>query len=240
MSDSQFNQYLNLHKFAAKWRGYKQVSIPLKKDIFRKNMQFNDYVQLEYIHKNGKPVLIYLLSKNGKYSNSSQDIKRLLAKTREPTDVILVSAAPFKVYTKKAIVTFKHLRVKTYIHENFNLEVPKGALCYPHEIMSTEEVNNLLNNELYCSLVSLPKILIEDVQCIWTGAELGDVIRIKMISDITGTCYQYRVVVAKSGRVISFRNDDEPVEEIVDDEDDEEIQAHREAANEDNYDEGED
>jgi len=97
--------------------------------------------------------------------------------------------------------------------------------------MSTDEVNNLLNNELYTALVNLPKILINDVQCIWIGAELGDVIRIKMASDITGTCYQYRVVVAKSGRVISFRNNADNVEEeAVGEEEDEEVQAYREAA----------
>jgi DNA-directed RNA polymerase subunit H (RpoH/RPB5) len=234
MSDEQFAQYNNLHVFALGWRKYRQVSIPKKNDAFRKEMQFQDYTRLDYMNSSGKPVQIFLLAKSGKYDNSSQDLKRLLAKIREPTDVILVSADPFKIYSRRAIDIFKHLRVKTYLHENFNLIIPNGPLCYPHRIMRHEEVDRLLNEELCCQLVNLPKILVEDVQCIWRGAELGDVIEIKMPSDISGYVIQYRVVVAKSGRVISFRDYGQPVADIpTEPDEDDEIIEQREAADDD-------
>lgn len=235
MSDSQYNQYKNLHVFASEWRKYKKVSKLQTKDAFRKDMQFNGYVKIECVHPTGKPVHIYLLAVNSRYANSAPDIKRLLAKIREPTDIILVSALPFKANTRRALTPFKHLRIKTYLHENFNLIIPDAALCYPHEILSHDEVNNLLNNELYTNLVNLPKILIEDVQCIWIGAELGDVIRIKMASDITGTCYQYRVVVAKSGRVISFRDEEskDNSNDLSDNEIEDQIEEQREEAEND-------
>jgi hypothetical protein len=92
MSDSQFEQYKILHIFAKEWRKYKPVVAQRDKDTFRKNMQTDQYVKLEYINdRSNKPVLIYLLAKDSKYSNSSQDLKRLLAKIKEPSDVILVS-----------------------------------------------------------------------------------------------------------------------------------------------------
>lgn len=208
MSDSQFEQYNNLHIFAKEWRKYKQLHPPIDRDTFRKNMQFDQYVKLEYINqKTNRPMLIYLLEKYSKYSNSSQDLKRLLTKIKEPSDVILVSYAPFKTYSLKTILTFKQLRIKTYLHENFDLIVPNGPLCYPHRILSEVEVNRLLNEELYCNLVNLPKILQEDAQCVWIGAEVGDVVEITMCSDIASESIQYRVVVPKSGKVVSFRDD---------------------------------
>jgi DNA-directed RNA polymerase subunit H (RpoH/RPB5) len=231
MSDSQFEQYKNLHIFAKEWRKYKQISPQRDKDTFRKNMQADQYIKLEYINEKGKPVLIYLLAKDGKYSNSSQDLKRLLSKIKDPSDVILVSKIPFKTYSIRAIATFKHLRVKTYLHENFDLVIPNGPLCYPHRILSHEEVGKLLNDDLCCYLVNLPKILLEDVQCIWIGAEVGDVIEITMLSDITGESIQYRVVVPKSGRVISFRTEIEnDSKKSTEDEEDDDVIEHRETA----------
>jgi DNA-directed RNA polymerase subunit H (RpoH/RPB5) len=231
MSDAQYVQYTNLHIFAKKWRGYKQVSTSMNKDEFRKDMQFNQYVKLDYTHPlNGRLIHIYLLAKNSKYSNSSQDLKILLAKVRDPSDVILVVESEFNIYSKRKIALYKHLRVKTYLHDNFKLIIPNGPLCYPHRILSTEEVNQLLNNDLCCSLINLPKILLEDVQCIWIGAEVGDVIEINMMSDISGNSIVYKVVVAKSGRVISFRDYDKknPVINNEAELEDDEVIAHRE------------
>jgi len=234
MSEAQFNQYQNLHIFAVKWRGYKQVSIPKNKDGFRKEMQFQDYVSLDYSSKSGKPVHIFLLAVDSKYDNNSQNLKKLLAQIRDPTDVILVSRDPFKVYSRRAIDMFKHLRVKMYLHENFNQVTPHGPLCYPHRIMAPDEVSRLLNDELCCQLVNLPKILVEDVQCIWIGVDPGDVVEIKMPSEIAGENIQYKVAVSKSGRVISFREYAAVTEAVPEDNDeDDEIQEHREAADED-------
>lgn len=235
MSNAQFKQYQNLHTFAIEWRKYRQVSIPKTKDAFRKEMQFQEYVRSNYMNASGKPVCIFILAKNSKYDKSSPNLKRLLAQMRNPADVIIVSCNAFKALPRKAIGMFKHLRVKTYLHENFNLIIPKGPLCYPHRIMTHDEVSRLLNEELCCQLINLPKILDNDVQCIWIGAELGDVIEIKMPSDITGTVIQYRVVVAKSGRVISFRDYDavDTTTNAEVDVDDTEIQEHREAVDND-------
>jgi len=206
MSDIQYQQYQNLYIFAKDWRKYKPISNLLNKDIFRKQIQFNQYIRLDFINtKLEKPVLIYLFIKNSKYFNNSQNLKRLLVKIREPSDVILVTEALFKVYSKKIFAIFKHLRIKNYLHEHFSLIIPKGPLCYPHRILEYKEVDQLLNSDLCCYLVNLPKILVDDVQCIWIGAEVGDVIEIRSFSDIAGESIHYRVVIIKNGNFISFR-----------------------------------
>lgn len=216
MSSIQYNQYLNLHEFATKWRGYEYDKSKklLDEDAFRALMQSDQYVKLEYVNKFEKPVQIYLLSPTSKYNNN-QTLKQLLVKIKNPTDVILVTDQPLKKYAYDNINIFKHLRVNAYLHRHFDIVMPNAPLVYKHRIMSRNEVLHLLNEDLRCTLINLPKILIEDVQCIWIGAEVGDVIEITIKSDIVGESVRYHVVVPKSGRVISFRQQsvDEPPEE---------------------------
>lgn len=236
MSDAQYVQYVNLHIFAKDWRKYKRVSPELNKSTFRKNMQYDRYVRLDYFNtSNGKPVVIYLLAKGSKYAEQSHELKKLLAKIKDPSDVILVSEKKFKVYSMRVIATYKHLRVKMYLHENFALIIPKGPLCSKHELMTTTEVKHLLNNELFCYLYNLPKILVSDPQCIWIGAEVGDVVRITSLSETSGEFIQYKVVVARSGRIISFRGRKKKkstsvdhVKEPAHEDEDEEIKEFRE------------
>ncbi len=233
MSDSQFRQYNNIILFAEKYRKYKRITPIYTKETFRKDMQPNKYVKMEYVSQLGRKVIIYLFASDSKYAISSQDLNRLLSKNRDPCDVILITEKPFKIHTNRVINSLKHLSIKCYLHKIFELELPIGPLSYPHRIMSKEEVNTLLNNALFCNLTNLPKILEEDPQCIWIGASVADVIEITMISDIMGKSIQYRVVIPKSGKMITFKKEnnvqnDEKKEE--DDDEDEEIKEYREVA----------
>ena len=92
--------------------------------------------------------------------------------------------------------------------------------------MSREEIIKLTNDDLCCYITNLPKIFDEDTQCIWIGAKVGDVLEIKISSDISGESIHYRVVVPKSGKLIAYK--EAPAEEAPVEEEDEEILEHRE------------
>lgn len=215
MVETQYKQYLNLLTFATEWRKYKLNIKPLNETEFRNEMQTEQYVRIDCLDpKRKKEVIIYLFDKNSKYIISSQDLKKLLKKNKNPCNIILVTYKPLNTYCRKAIVSFKHLSIVSYRHEIFDLVIPNGPLCYPHRIMSREEVLHLCNHELCCYLINLPKIFEEDPQCIWIGATIGDVVEIKMLSDISGEAIQYRVVVPKSGRIIAIKEaKEEPTDE---------------------------
>lgn len=236
MSGAQYQQYLNLHIFAKDWRKYKQKQPPLDKNKFRTSMMSNSYVELKYAQpRTGRPVNIYLLAKNNPCSRKVDDLRKLLVKNKEPSDVILVSDEKFKVHPKNEIKSkkFSHLNVSCYLHENFMLVVPKGPSCYPHRIMSSEEVNELMNNGLMRSdLHDLPKILKSDVQCIWIGADIGDVIEITVGSDIIGEVIQYRLVIEESGTNIVF--DETPDLKELDDDDIDEAEIKSQSKNKSN------
>lgn len=230
MSEAEHNRYNNIIIFATDWRKYELTTKPLDKDAFRKAMQAEQYVKLEcYNPKKDANVLIYLFDKNSKYIASSQDMKKLLKKIKEPCSLIMITYQPMNVYHRKAINSQKHLKVNVYRHEIFDLVLPNGPLCYPHRVMTRDEVIRLTNEDLCCFVTNLPKILDEDPQVIWIGAEVGDVIEVKMLSDIAGETYQYKVVIPKSGKVIAYKESTPEVDpsEQSDIEDDD-VQEHRE------------
>jgi DNA-directed RNA polymerase subunit H (RpoH/RPB5) len=205
MTDIQYNQYNIIQSFAVNWRKYTPNFEPLEKEAFRRAMQLDKYVRLDYINpKNGKQVIIFLFAPDSPHATSSTMLKRILVRVKDPGDIILVMKKYLGSYSKIALKSFPHLRVKCYLHENFNIIIPNGPLCYKHRILSTEEVNTLLNTELYCYLVNLPKILIDDPQCIWLGCEIGDVLEITSPSEIAGEYVHYRVVCPKNGAAINI------------------------------------
>ena len=221
MTEAQFNRYNNLHIFAKEWRKYKVVSNAVDLSTFRNTMQTEEYIVIKCVNTAElREVFIYLIEPESKYAKTTQEIKKILNKVKgtmdknRSADVIFVTYQPFNIYGKKAIASseFIHLNIYTYLHEIFDMILPNGPLCYPHRIMSRSEVLNLCNNELYCYVENLPKIYDEDPQCIWIGAKGGNVIEIKMSSDISGTTYQYRTVIPKNGRIIYAKNLEKKVE----------------------------
>jgi DNA-directed RNA polymerase subunit H (RpoH/RPB5) len=211
-------QYHNLLIFAKDWRKYQVQHNTLTTDEFRKVMQYDQYIKIDCIdQKKNKPVLIYFMSKNSKYAEQSHQFKKIISKITDPSDVIIVMENNPKLHITRAIISFhKHLSIFTYKHQNFSLVVPLGPLCYKHRILEKKEVYELLNNELFCNLVNLPKILVNDVQCIWIGAEIGDVVEITNYSDINGEYVYYRVVVGRAGRMIATSSnlDDDETQSI--------------------------
>jgi DNA-directed RNA polymerase subunit H (RpoH/RPB5) len=233
MSDSEFVKYNNVIEFLTTWRKYQLKSPILNAKDFRQSMQYDGYIKIDCTNeKTSRLVTCYFLAIGSKYAEQSMHFRKLLAKIADPTDVICITEKPFKVHNTRVINEMKHLRVKVYLHVHFSLIVPRGPHCYPHRVMSHAEINDLLNNQYFCYLVNLPKILVDDPQCIWIGAEVGDVIEIKNMSEISGLNLQHKLVVAKSGKVVTFSkiHAAKEVEEEAPEEDLEDEKAAREDA----------
>jgi DNA-directed RNA polymerase subunit H (RpoH/RPB5) len=206
MTESQYTQYKNIITFVTEWRKYNLTHKPVEMESFRKKMQGDQYILLDaYDPIKNKKVLIYLFDKNSRYTQVSQDLKKLLNTIKQSCTIMLIVYKDLNVYCRKTIAKFKYLDIITYRQEIFDLIIPNGPLCYPHRKLSREEVLKLFNDELGCNLYNISKIMDEDSQCIWIGAEVGDVVEINMLSDISGHCVQYKVVIPKSGRIISYK-----------------------------------
>lgn len=78
-------------------------------------------------------------------------------------------------------------------YHNFTFNVPKCKIIYPHEIMTKEEVNELIYKE-HINIKDLPTILTNDVTIIWNGARIGHIIRIIRKSESALESVYYRKV----------------------------------------------
>ena len=78
-------------------------------------------------------------------------------------------------------------------YHNFAFSVAKCNLIYPHEIMTKEEVSELLSKERI-TMRDLPTILTNDVAIIWAGARIGQVVRILRKSESALESIYYRKV----------------------------------------------
>ena len=202
-----FNKYKNIQKFILEYRKYET------NDTFHDFPSFKKIVQVEQFIKhtcndvkNGRLVYIFIFIDNSKYIKTTNHFKRLIDKLpEEPADLILISKDELSIYITKALSKYPHLRIFNYMHKIFVIEISKGPMCSKHTILSNNEVRTLCSRDLIIHPLSLPSISINDPQNIWIGGELGQVIKIESISEITGKTIRYRIVSPDSGKIINMQ-----------------------------------
>ena len=124
----------------------------------------------------------------------------------DPADVIIISKNEVSVYIKKAFDLYrKTLTIYNYLHKIFAIELSKGPLCSPHKILSNNKVRILCSRDLMVHPLSLPSISVNDPQNIWIGGELGQVVEINSVSEITGKTDRYRIVSPDSGTILNIQ-----------------------------------
>jgi len=201
-----YNIYLNICLFAEKWRKYEKKSDQLSLEEFKKKILYDHYIKMEYTNLTTKnDVIILFLPVDSIISTTTAEMGKMIHSINKKSDIIIISENNLSSHVNKSIKSSIH-RIKTYVHENFSIVIPNASLCSKHELLSSDETKCILNNELYCSLHNLPRIKINDPQCIWIGAEIGDVVKITSNSDISGTYIHYRVVIPYSDNKITFRS----------------------------------
>lgn len=239
--DTHYRLYQNIKIYAEEWRKFTTEDSNMDKKEFQNKLQFNKYIQLNYFNQNtNKKVIIFLLPIDSIIATKSQEMKKILSSVMDISDIIIISESPLKSHLQKAVKSFKRFNIKKYIHDNFSIVIPNAAISSKHEILTKDEVTNLLNKDLYCNIQNLPKIDINDPQCIWLGAELGDVLRITSDSNISGKYIHYRLVISNSNfineRQKDISADDDvldTIDEVDDDDDLDTIDAAEEGSDED-------
>ena len=205
--DILYEKYKNIQKFITEYRQYKIDEKFLDFNTFKKCMQIEQFIQHKCIDtKKGRNVYIYLFIHNSKYIKTTSQFKRVIDKIpEEPLDVIIITKTELSVYIKKALLKYTNLKVCNYLHKNFAIEISKGPLCSKHIVMTNNDVRDLCSRELIIHPLSLPSISINDPQNIWIGGELGEVIKIISVSEITGKSIRYRIVSPDSGKMINIQ-----------------------------------
>lgn len=201
MTDVQYTIYQNIQKFITEYRKYTITGDVYTSQTFNKNMLMNHYVELDCLNENQTKIRIILFKNDSKYLKATQLFKKLIITIgKTTTAIILITKDPLSVYIKKLLITMNDYDIKSYLYRHFIIEIPKGPLCGKHVILSQDEVRHLCDNELMTHPAGLPSILVDDPQCIWIGAEVGQVVKCIFNSELTGITIQYRMVVPSIGK----------------------------------------
>lgn len=205
--DILYEKYINIQKFITEYRGYKIDEEFLDFKNFKKCMHIEQFIHHKCINtKKGRKVYIYMFINNSKYIKTTTQFKRLFDKIpEEPLDIIIITKSELSIYIKKLLLKYTNFKIYNYLHKNFAIEISKGPLCSKHIVMTDDEVRDLCSRELIIHPLGLPSISINDPQNIWIGGELGEVIKIISVSEITGRTTRYRIVSPDSGKITNIQ-----------------------------------
>jgi DNA-directed RNA polymerase subunit H (RpoH/RPB5) len=203
MSGTLYRKYLNIQLFVNEYRKFVVVEPFLKRKQFKKTMQLEQYVRSKCRDpKTGKVVYIYLMKTDSKYIKATPNFKKLMDSLgAEPADVYIITKVPLSIYINKTLHRFINLKISNFMHKNFSIETTKGPHCSEHTILADDEVIKTCFQDLMIHPLSIPPIYITDPICVWIGAEIGQVIRIKSRSENSGEVIRYRIVSPKVGRI---------------------------------------
>jgi DNA-directed RNA polymerase subunit H (RpoH/RPB5) len=188
---SEIKENLNNTKYINK-ENYKVTYIVLfhySTDINSKTPEFKKIIAL--IDKNPFLYDIIIITKNSLSTHVKNYIKTINNKVFP------------SVLDKNPICKLNHninlcncfkLNIFMYVYDLFAIIIPKHILSNEHNILPYKDVDNLLNNVLFCKKNNLPKIKISDPQIIWSSGKVGDVVCITRNSDISGLSLYYRVI----------------------------------------------
>lgn len=203
-----FEKYKNIEKCIKNYRKYTVKEPFLEFTKFKKTIQIDQFI----MHKcrnptNGKMVYVYIFKEQSIYIKTTAQFRRLMDKiSDEPADVIIISKNLLSVYIKKSFDLYKNtLTIYNYLHKCFAIELSEGPLCSPHTILSNNEVRTLCSKDLIVHPLSLPSLSVNDPQNIWIGGELGQVVKIESISEITGRTIRYRIISPDSGTILNLQ-----------------------------------
>jgi len=201
--------YQNLLKMIQLYRRYEIASPILDEKNFWKEMQLNDIVSIKTLSDaSPKYVQYYLLGENNHSLRTVLEFRRTINKIKQPDTIehiYFISNKQINQQVFKVIIKeYSHFNIMFLKHQTFIFELPKHVLCAKHEIMTFDEVDQLRNDLALVSIINLPKIRIDDPQCVWIGSRVGDVIRITNKNGV-GESIKYRIVIGASDKKIKIK-----------------------------------
>lgn len=212
--------YENLIKMLS-YRGAEVVPPILDSSALAQRLSQHEYVFVKGIRKgDGKnpqkgrgpaSILIVMLAPNSKYTKSG-DLERLFGEIQRLPDapgsehaaqarefnVILISAEPLAMHTRKKLAEIKEglpeMYIENYTYNIFLFELPKHVLVPQHILADDKEIDEFCHLH-YTSKENFPQILQGDPQAVWIGLRPGMVVKIIRPSETAGEAVSYRYCV---------------------------------------------
>lgn len=182
--------YLNLYEYLS-YRKIKPKDLPKEYSEFEKTITNYNFIDIETEDDKQRILLIY----NDPELLKLNEIKKIMKFYKKyNNELLLITSIKISNAVNRSLLEKYDFTLINYTYSLFKIVFPKHILCSKHEILSEEQCDNLLTNQLYNVRNKLPIIKIDDPMCIWIGAKKNDVVRIERISESVGKSYYYRIV----------------------------------------------
>lgn len=173
----------------------------LDKNKFNSDVDINGHVSLKCKKKDSKifDTIFYILSEKSNVVRSVVEFKKIMGKVAKiipaVINVYIINSKEMSQQVYK-LISNKFSKYKIFVlkYNIFQLEIPKHVISNKHEILTSKEVNDLIDDLSIVSIDKLPQIYMVDSMCVWIGAEVGDIIRVTR-TEQGGVSINYRFVV---------------------------------------------
>ena len=182
--------YVNLYEYLS-YRKIKPKDLPKEYSEFEKTITNYNFIDIETEDDKQRILLIY----NEPELLKLNEIKKIMKFYKKyNNELLLITSIKISNAVNRSLLEKYDFTLINYTYSLFKIVFPKHILCSKHEILSEEQCDDLLTNQLYNVRNKLPIIKIDDPMCIWIGAKKNDVVRIERISESVGKSYYYRIV----------------------------------------------
>ena len=163
---------------------------------FTKTLQFYSYVNVKAKNNKGDILYAFILG-DGKFGSKSAEFKKILNVIREKkVHLITISRGGIKTTVKKFLLKYskKKLIFKDLCFNNFKIDPRKNVMVPKHTLCTKEEMKRVMHDNRITDSAQFPRIHRSDPQVLWTGGEVGELIKIERPS-VTGIVLYYRIIV---------------------------------------------
>lgn len=170
----------------------------------RKIKPLNEYTENEFrngIRNRGfvvigsEKVIIVITSDVSAIPAKQSDFQKLLNNIKlDKKELVLVSHRYISTNIRE-YANANNINLYSYTYSIFLIDITKAPMVPEHILLTPEEADEFRRTASCDMLNNLPKISILDVQAIWLGARIGDIIKIIRMSESTGYSVYYRVCV---------------------------------------------
>ena len=204
-----YNIYLNVIKMIIKPE-YRNMTLENTNIIDEKtyitDININGYISIKCKKEENEifDTIFYILQKNSNIIRIVAEFKKHMNKISKNIKYVYLinNLEPSQQIIR--LINQYNFNISILKHNVFMFEIPAHKEASKHEILNPDEINDLIISLDLIDKLLLPKIKIDDAQCIWIGAKSKDIIRIKREN---GTSLYYRIVLGKiHEKIISYYN----------------------------------
>lgn len=182
--------YLNLFEYL-NYRNIKPKNSAKEYSEFENFITVYNYIDIETETDEHRIILIY----NEAELLKLNEIKKIMKYFKKyEGEVLLITPNKISNAVNRALSELYNFSLINYTYSLFKIVFPRHILCAKHTILTQEEEEQLITNELYCVKNKLPIIKVDDIMCIWIGAKKNDIVKIERVSESVGKSFYYRIV----------------------------------------------